>query len=192
MTKFEQVKNAVSNSIRFLSSKRDSILTLMLMLVWTCLLFLFNTPDHQSGMESQVQIICNDKSYINHPMASKEKITSKQAMLILGPIFTCLSFVIIAILHGIAGRTKNTNFSKWKFFYRSLLWILYYWLESFSPGCGVAIVFIPKQDWLQTSWPPADHSICLAVPTVLFGWSVQHLLKFGCRPYPIRCTHKRQ
>jgi hypothetical protein len=157
MTKFEQVKNAVSNSIRFLSSKRDSILTLMLMLVWTCLLFLFNTPDHQSGMESQVQIICNDKSYINHPMASEQRIDWKGATLIFGPIFTCLNFVIIAILHGIAaaGRTKNTNFSKWKFFYRSLLWIL-----SLLTGVVLAWLWSSNRFYSETRLAPNFLAAC--------------------------------
>lgn len=67
----------------------------------------------------------------------------------------------------------------------------HYLLDPFSSGYGLTIVIIPK-DWLQTSWLPANHLICFAVPTVLFGSSVQHLLKCGYRPYPIRCPQQRQ
>jgi hypothetical protein len=116
MTKFEKVKNATTKSIRFLSSsRRDSIVFLILLIVWTCLLCLVKKPDHQSDTE----IICNDERYINHPMASRERIVWKQICLIFGLAWSCFNFATIEILHGLAGRQKKTALLK--FTYRALL-----------------------------------------------------------------------
>ncbi len=155
MTKFDQVKGAVSKAIRFLSSKRDSILTLMLMLVWTCLLFLFNTPDHQSGMKTEVQIICNDQNYINHPMASDQRIQWKQVSFIFGPGLTCINFLLIAALHGCAGTNKKTNFFKCKFFYRSLLWI-----TSLLTGVVLAWLWGSNRFYSETRLAPNFLAAC--------------------------------
>jgi hypothetical protein len=118
MANFEKVKMATSKSIRFLSSKRDSIVFLILLIVWTCLLFVFKKPDHQSDT---VQIICNDKIYINHPMASPERIECKQCCLFFGLIWSSVNFASIDFLNEWGKIKKRTTFLK--FCYRPLLWI---------------------------------------------------------------------
>ncbi len=139
MTKFAKVKNAISKSTRFLSSRKYLVALLILLILWFILGCIVKIQKLQSDVEMKpVKIKCHDPN-INQPMASQAMSSWKKFFIEFGMCWFSLLSVGIPLTCEFRQINKGTTLGQFCRF--SIVWIsslltgsLFVWLSiNLSP-----------------------------------------------------------